>query len=220
MNLLDLNQDARERFILKLPDVADIIALEQTNHELREWIQKSGIYHRWEKKHLGKTDKWRILLSQELGVKGKRYMYFKHVKFNMSINFSIEGGRCKITLVCRGSQRPFDDIRQKIRHYYHLDVHLNHNAQGIQQYFVTYEDTHATSIANYYFLYDLLAYGFEYGSEVDMRGNYESERLIRCRLGQPISHKCNLCDAQFCSNSDCPDWIEHQERGCSNVQRN
>ncbi len=85
MNIIDLDEYTREKFILALPDVADIIVLERTHSELRDWINAADIYRRWERKHLGKTDKWRILLHQELAVKQLNNMFFKHVAYKMSL---------------------------------------------------------------------------------------------------------------------------------------
>jgi hypothetical protein len=214
--LLGLDDDTREQYILALPDIADVITLERTHPEFRDWIQTHDIYHRWERKHLGKTDKWRTLLFQELGVKRKHVMFFKHVAYSMSVHIENKNGKFTtiFNLINMAHTGPFLEIEKKFRHYLHTMLWLSANLPTVRQKRATVDDTHGASIGFYYFMYDLLRFGFQYISDVNMNGGYDAERLIREPIGEHQcnqgDYQCSECAVQFCGDAACPDWVGHE----------
>ncbi len=189
MNLLDLHEDAREKFILALSDVADIIVLERTNAELRDWIRDSDIYRRWERKHFGKTDKWRILLLQEFGIKRKQILIFRF-KINV-LSVSVSMGIATYTIILtradlgHENDALFDEIRRKFKHY--VRGYVLGPMEDLENWKSIPPFNTTTSIGLYYFMYDLLRLGFEYEQTGDMEGNvFEGgERLIRSSVEGP-----------------------------------
>jgi len=215
MNILDLDDYSREKFILNLPDVADIIVLEHTNRELRDWINENDIYRRWERKHLGKTDKWRILLLQELGVKGRQSLFFEHKADNMSVTVQINVrdqylSYYTVILNRFDLSRSADTVALKYRHYLHDDLAFFTRQEDSEQRRSRITVSHTTRIGMYYFMYDILRLGFEYGQNLDMGGDYVDNRFIRfrCTDGLP-THKCSHCQQEFCGKTDCPEWLNH-----------
>jgi hypothetical protein len=211
MNLLNLDDLSREKFILALPD---IIVLEHTNRELRDWINRQDIYRRWERKHWGKTDKWRLLLLQEIAIKRKLDMYFKHTEYRMSLGIEERNdGRFRI-IFNRYNMSPqldasVEDIRQKFKHYVHLELEQGTNLPSVRQYRAQIAVVPTSSRALYYFMYDLLRYGFEFVTNLDLDGYTTDGRFIRCHQVGEKTHQCSECAQKFCSDEKCPEWVDH-----------
>jgi hypothetical protein len=208
MNVLDLPDLARETFILALEDVADIIMLERTNRELRDWITQHDIYRRWERKHLGKTDKWRLLLLQELGFKGANELKFKHDGIEVDIEtVDLQRGRHFRLTVTRDIDASFEEVFTKWTHYLRGATHpvdvTRQSAQSLAR-------SHANHNGLYYFAYDLLRIGYQFVLFTDVQGIFDSERLIRSQCTLPLTHQCSSCSTKFCNDSECSEWVNHK----------
>jgi len=228
IRLLQLPDLVREEIVLKLPSIADVIILEHTNHELRDWLKERRIYKKWERKHFGKTDKWRMLLFQLLAVQQIRRLIFV---YEVSTRIRVYAGAAgqyiidfesvdyqnpkhkeiMITAVKRFASYTNQGFEDEIERDPNAEVHW-HDVIEFQ----------GVSVKMYYYMYDLLRLGFMYLDEFDM-GEFEVEspRLVRCKLGDgqgpsPSLHQCteftqmcSNCKTQFCGK-ECESWLRHR----------
>ncbi len=221
MNLLDLDDLSRETFILNLPDVSDIIILERTNRELRDWITHHDIYRKWERKHFGKTDKWRILLLQELGVKQCQRFKFLHTASKISVaiqtvtddDSGIEETWSYLGIRQRSPefQSIFVSLIQKYGHFFQKNVKASireaNNNIGSGQFHILlghFTLNEQNSVKLYNFMYSLLAFGLEYTVEGD-----NNVRFVRGQITP--THQCSNCFEEFCGiDETSEEWRKHR----------
>lgn len=214
MNILDLDDLTRQKVILELNDIADIILLERTHPELRDWINQHDIYRRWERKHLGKTDKWRLLLLQEIALKSTGGYQFQDLEKHLTVNIELvhlipSGDNYRTTFIIRKNPEfePFvNDVRRKYKHYLRSDLRVDRETDDT---IIMKGLCRRNKLNGFYFMYDLLRMGFEYIPERDLQGNFAEARNVRSQCTLPLTHCCNKCGQQFCSDEQCSEWVNH-----------